>query len=126
MKMFKKILVLAAAVLVAGSMFISCGNNDKQINAFLDEMSGYVKELEDLVEGDTAISTSSQLDFLQDLQNQMTSISNKIINMENNDDYKDLPEPSEWKSELKERYDELESRYTELMDSATRQLGEIF
>ena len=126
MKVFKKILVLAAAALVAGSMFISCGNNDKQINAFLDEMSGYVKELEDLVEGDTAISTSSQLDFLRDLQNQMTSISNKIINMENNDDYKDLPEPSEWKSELKERYDELESRYTELMDSATRQLGEIF
>ena len=126
MKVFKKILVLAAAALVAGSMFISCGNNDKQINAFLDEMSGYVNELEDLVEGDTAISTSSQLDFLQDLQNQMTSISNKIINMENNDDYKDLPEPSEWKSELKERYDELESRYTELMDSATRQLGEIF
>ena len=125
MKMFKKILVLAAAALVAGSMFISCGNNDKQINAFLDEMSGYVKELEDLVEGDTALNTNSQLDFLQDLQNKIATIGNEIASMETNEDYKDLPDPSTWKGELKEKMDALEARYNVLMESATKQISEF-
>lgn len=126
MKMFKKILVLAAAVLVAGSMFISCGDKYAEAKAaFVEEYEGYVKELEDLVEGDTALNTNSQVDFLQDLQNKMATIGNEIASMETNEDYKDLPDPSTWKGELKEKMDALEARFNELMESATKQISEL-
>ena len=126
MKMFKKILVLAAAALVAGSMFISCGDKYAEAKAaFVEEYEGYVKELEDLVEGDTALNTNSQIDFLQDLQNKIATIGNEIASMETNEDYKDLPDPSTWKGELKEKMDALEARYNELMESATKQISEF-
>lgn len=126
MKVFKKILVLAAAVLVAGSMFISCGDKYAEAKAaFVEEFEGYVKELEDLVEGDTALNTNSQLDFLQDLQNKIATIGNEIASMETNEDYKDLPDPSTWKGELKEKMDALEARFNELMESATKQISEF-
>lgn len=126
MKMFKKILVLAAAALVAGSMFISCGDKYAEAKAaFVEEYEGYVKELEDLVEGDTALNTNSQIDFLQDLQNKIAAIGNEIASMETNEDYKDLPDPSTWKGELKEKMDALEARFNELMESATKQISEF-
>ena len=126
MKMFKKILVLAAAALVAGSMFISCGDKYAEAKAaFVEEYEGYVKELEDLVEGDTALNTNSQIDFLQDLQNKIATIGNEIASMETNENYKDLPDPSTWKGELKEKMDALEARYNELMESATKQISEL-
>ena len=126
MKMFKKIFVLVAAALVAGSMFISCGDKYAEAKAaFVDEFEGYVKELEDLVEGDTKINTNSQLDFLQDLQNKIATIGNEIASMETNENYKDMPDPSTWKGELKEKMDELEARYNELMESATKQISEL-
>ena len=126
MKMFKKIFVLVAAALVAGSMFISCGDKYAEAKAaFVDEFEGYVKELEDLVEGDTALNTNSQLDFLQDLQNKIATIGNEIASMETNENYKDMPDPSTWKGELKEKMDALEARYNELMESATKQISEL-
>ena len=126
MKMFKKILVLAAAALVAGSMFISCGDKYAEAKAaFVEEYEGYVKELEDLVEGDTALNTNSQIDFLQDLQNKIATIGNEIASMETNENYKDMPDPSTWKGELKEKMDALEARYNELMESATKQISEL-
>lgn len=126
MKMFKKIFVLVAAALVAGSMFISCGDKYAEAKAaFVDEFEGYVKELEDLVEGDTKINTNSQLDFLQDLQNKIATIGNEIASMETNEDYKDLPDPSTWKGELKEKVDALQARFNELMESATKQISEL-
>ena len=126
MKMFKKIFVLVAAALVAGSMFISCGDKYAEAKAaFVEEYEGYVKELEDLVEGDTALNTNSQLDFLQDLQNKIATIGNEIASMETNEDYKDLPDPSTWKGELKEKMDALEARFNELMESATKQISEF-
>jgi len=45
--------------------------------------------------------------------------------METNEDYKDLPDPSTWKGELKEKMDALEARFSELMESANKQISEL-
>ena len=126
MKMFKKILVLAAVALFAGSMFVSCGDKYAEAkNAFLKEYEGYVKQIEGLVEGDTEFVGNTTAEKLMSFQSQIAAIGINIESMDYNPNYNEMPDPSTWTGEFKERWDELENRFNELMESANKQLDEL-